>query len=131
MELNNVGFLRTNILNIKNLFAKDEVSEIWITFPDPQLKEHQERFRLTNSKFIELYDSILCKKGSINLKTDSSELFDYTLSKAHELECSIIHATKMLYISPLYKDELCIQTTYEKKFNDLGYDINYLKFRMN
>lgn len=131
LNLKNVGFLRTNVNHVNQLFDKGEISEIWITFPDPQPKEKQEKNRLTNPKFLQLYKEILKPNGTINFKTDNSELFDYSLEKVHEMDYKVIHATKKLYISPLYKDELCIKTTYEKKFNDLGFNINYLKFQVN
>lgn len=131
LNLKNVGFLRTNVNYVNQLFDKGEISEIWITFPDPQPKEKQEKNRLTNPKFLQLYKEILKPNGTINFKTDNSELFDYSLEKVHEMDYKVIHATKKLYISPLYKDELCIKTTYEKKFNDLGFNINYLKFQVN
>ncbi len=126
-NLSNVAFLRTDILKIGDLFEAGEVSEIWITFPDPRPKERDEKKRLTSDRFLSLYTQILKEGGSLNLKTDNAELFDYSLNKAHEHKWKIVHATKMLYRSPLYTSELKIKTTYERKFNDLGFEINYLK----
>ncbi len=130
-DLQNVGFLRTDILMAQELFAENEVSEIWITFPDPRPKARDEKKRLTSPRFLEMYKKILKPGGFLHLKTDNSDLFDYSLLQAHKNDWEVVHATKVLYDSPLYTEELQIKTNFEVKFNDKGFDINYLRLRNN
>jgi tRNA (guanine-N7-)-methyltransferase len=91
MGLRNVGFLRTRIEFINSFFGPGEVSEIWITFPDPQLKKGREKKRLTSPVFLEYYARFLAPGGVIHLKTDSRELHDYTLRviEANGLPCEV------------------------------------------
>src|SRR5690606_17521039 len=92
LNLNNVAFLRTRIDFIEQAFAKDEVDEIWITFPDPQPQKTRERKRLTHLRFLERYRNLLKKGGIVHLKTDSRLLYDFTLEviKDNKLEL-IVH----------------------------------------
>ncbi len=127
--LKNVAFLRQKIQLIANMFAKDEVDEIWITFPDPQPKV--EKRRLTSPQYMERYAKILKPGGIINFKTDSEALFDYTLEMIEEYAHELIVSVKDLYSAEGYDEVKSIKTHYEKLFNDQGHDINFMQFRLN
>lgn len=125
--MKNVGFLRTNIEILDSFFSKDEISEIWITFPDPQMKKV--RKRLTSTRFIELYRRFLKPKGVIHLKTDSDFLFNYTVEmlKINGIEPEI--CTYDLYNSELENKFLRIKTFYEQQWLERGKSIKYLKYK--
>jgi len=129
-ELNNVGFLRIRIDWIEKCFAKNEVDEIWITFPDPQLKKRRGRKRLTHPNFLKRYANILKKNAPIHLKTDSQFLHEFTLEiitgEKHILEDS----THDLYGSPIIREHMEIKTHYEKIYLEKGMPITYLRFRL-
>lgn len=134
MEMNNVAFLRTQIELIEHLFAENEVSEIWITFPDPQIKYRRTKHRLTNPEFLDRYKSILKKDGIIHLKTDSEFLHGYTLGLLQGLGHNILTAHHDIYgaaeyqpDTPLLKD---IKTYYEGLFSAKGKTITYIKFKL-
>ncbi len=130
--LNNVAFLRTQIELVDSLFDKNEVSEIWITFPDPQIKYKRTKHRMTNQVFLEKYKSILIDGGEINLKTDSEFMHGYTLGLLQGLEHEILYANHDVYKnegSP--KEVLEIQTFYENQYLEKGKPITYIKFRLN
>jgi tRNA (guanine-N7-)-methyltransferase len=127
----NAAFLRTKIQNIEDFFEKGEVNEIWITFPDPRPKDKDERRRLTNPRFLQIYKNLMGSGGIVNFKTDNKSLFEYTLEllQNHEIPiCDLVY-TKDLYNSELQEDHFGIQTTYERKFLPVVKTINYLKFR--
>lgn len=125
--MNNAALLRTNIELLPLFFAKDEIAEIWITFPDPQMKK--QRKRLTSSRFIECYNSILKPGGLIHLKTDSNFLFKYTSALVKENDFKVMVETGDLYDSPGSADEiLSIKTFYEQQWLSRGMKIKYLKF---
>ncbi len=130
MGLANVGFLRTRIEFIESFFGPEEVSEVWITFPDPQLKKGREKKRLTSPLFLERYARFLKPGGSINLKTDSRELHDYTLKviDVNGLPCEIasadIYGEGLADTYPTLK----IKTAYERRFLEEGKPITYLRF---
>lgn len=129
--MKNVAFLRTRIEFITALFGKDEISEIWLTFSDPQLKS--ENSRLSSPLFLERYRSFLKKGGIVNLKTDSRFLYEYTKAVCEENSLEILASTTDLYggqrlpMNELYE----VQTFYEKMFLAQGYKINYLRFRID
>lgn len=128
--LSNVAFLRAQAQQLELFFEKGEVSEIWITFPDPRPKSNEEKLRLTNPRFLEIYKNILAEGGILNFKTDNEALFDYTLEA---LQTCGLPVNDLVYTKDLYNSELLtlhynIQTTFEKKFMGLGMKINYLKF---
>ncbi len=130
--LHNVIFLRTQIELIDLLFAKNEVSEIWITFPDPQIKYKRTKHRLTNIEFLEMYKKILVDQGELHLKTDSEFLHGYTIGLLQGLGHEILYSNHNIYRnegSP--SDVLEIQTHYEKQFLEMGKPITYLRFRLN
>ena len=129
-NLINVGFLRIQILNIMSFFDRDEVDEIWITFPDPHLQVSREQKRLTSQRFLNLYRQFMKPGGIINLKTDSKTLYDYTLAVIAEQKLEIIKQTDDVYSSSLLDDILSIQTTYEKIWLKEGLKICYVQYRL-
>lgn len=128
-EIKNVGFLRTSIEIIDKFFGEGEVSEIWLTFPDPQMKST--RSRLTATNFMEKYRRILVPGGIVNLKTDSNFQYQYTLEMVKENGFEIVANTDNLYQSELLNDVLSIQTFYEKQWRERGIDIKYLAFKLS
>ncbi len=131
-NLSNVAFLRTQIELIDSLFAENEVAEIWITFPDPQIKYKRTKHRLTNQDFLKKYRRILKPDGVVNLKTDSEFMHGYTLGLLQGLDLEIIYANHDVYKnegSP--KEVLEIQTFYENQYLEKGKPITYIQFRIN
>ena len=129
--LENVAFMRTQIELIDQLFAEDEISEIWITFPDPQIKYKRTKHRLTNKIFLDKYKHILKPNGVVNLKTDSEFMHGYTLGLLHGLGCEVLYANHDVYKnegSP--KEVLEIQTFYENQYLVKGKLITYIQFRV-
>lgn len=127
----NAAFLRTRIELIDSFFNKDEIDEIWLTFPDPQIKKRRMKKRLSGPRFLNLYQKFLKPSGIIHLKTDSKTLYDYTLAVVKFNNLKIEYHTDDLYQSDLNDKILNIQTFYEKQFLDQGKKINYLKFRLH
>ncbi len=127
-HLDNVAFLRTHIEMIQSFFGKDEIEEIWITFPDPQLKK--KRKRLTSARFLNTYNSFLRKRGLVHLKTDSTVLYQYTIDLARLNKLTVKINTRDLYHSGIDSDILGIQTFYERQFLDQGMKITYLCFEL-
>jgi tRNA (guanine-N7-)-methyltransferase len=132
-NLSNVAFLRIRMFQLLDFFEAGEVNEIWMTFPDPRMKDQDEKHRLTNVEHFKRYRQIL-KPGSIfRLKTDNYPLYEYTLEvlKNPELTISELVHTDDLYQNPgLLAEHHGIQTTYERKFLKEGSKINYLRFRL-
>lgn len=124
--LTNVAFLRTRIELINRFFAHDEISEIWITFPDPQMKKANKR--LTSTRFMEEYARILKEGGIVHLKTDSNFLYQYTRVMASENQLEILFDTNDLYNSGLNEDILEIRTFYEQQWLSRGLNIKYIRF---
>lgn len=129
-QMNNIAFLRTRIEIIHSFFAKDEVSEIWITFPDPQLKRRRAKKRLTSSGFLSLYQRFLIDNGIVNLKTDSAFLHRYSVAVAEQNRLPIEKQTANLYAENWVDDILAIKTHYEQLHIDDGENINYLRFQL-
>lgn len=127
-SIGNAAFLRTRIEFTESVFKKDEVSEIWITFPDPQIKKSSKR--LTSSYFLERYKSYLIDGGIIHLKTDSNFLHNYTLELVRHNSLELIEANNDIYGSGRADELLSIKTTYEKMFLKEGIKITYLSFRL-
>ncbi len=129
-KMGNVAFVRTRIDFIEACFAKDEVSEIWITFPDPQPQKTRERKRLTNMMFINRYRNVLKKGGAVNLKTDNEPFYDFSREVIKENNLQELDATNDLYANVGLRDEALttIKTHYEKLFSDKGFKICYLKY---
>ena len=126
--LDNVAFLRTNIGQITNYFAPGEVGEIWIIFPDPFLKKATNR--LTHPRFLHLYQQLLRPGAGINLKTDSIELYEFTLEVIAEQGCIMHHNIADVYGMGLAKGPLAIQTYYEKKHLAEGRTIYFVSFSL-
>ncbi|UOE40649.1 tRNA (guanosine(46)-N7)-methyltransferase TrmB [Chryseobacterium suipulveris] len=132
--MTNVAFLRTQIELIDCFFEKDEVDEIWITFPDPQIKYRRTKHRMTHPDFLERYKKILKKDGMIHLKTDSEFLHGYTLGLLQGAGHDIITAHHDIYGAPEYDPGTPllreIKTYYEGLFSAKGKTITYIKFRI-
>jgi tRNA (guanine-N7-)-methyltransferase len=124
--LKNVAFIRTKIENSGLLFGPAEVTEIWLTFPDPQMKNA--RKRLTSSWFIHHYQKFLVSNGIVHLKTDSGFQYSYTLALALLNQLKILQNIPDLYHSPWLDDILSIPTYYEKQWLERGISIKYLAF---
>ena len=130
-NLTNVAFLRTRIEFIRSCFAPGEVSEIWLTFPDPQPQQSRENKRLTSPRFLQSYREIMQPEGIVHLKTDSQSLFDYTCGVAASERLPVLVCTDNLYHSGYADDILSVQTHYEKIFMEKGFTIKYLKFLLD
>ena len=129
-QLTNIGFLRTNILNVDFFFATAEVDEIWLTFPDPRPKKRDIKRRLTNPRFPELYKRILRPSGYFRLKTDNTGLFQYSLEELQmRNDIEDLQFTEDVYQSPLRAECFDIKTRYEEMFASKGEKIKYLRFR--
>lgn len=124
--MTNVAFLRTHIELISHFFAPGEVAEIWLTFPDPQMKKVNKR--LTGTRFMRMYREILSGEGVIHLKTDSNFLYTYTREMIKANRYPVLADTDDLYHSGLADPILSIQTFYERQWLDRGLSIKYLKF---
>jgi tRNA (guanine-N7-)-methyltransferase len=129
-EMTNVGFLRIQIEHLEYFFAANEVSEIWITFPDPQPKYKTEKKRLTSLDFLERYKKVIKPGGIIHLKTDSRFLFDYTMEILQENNVQINKFSADIYKEFPNEEVLKIQTFYEKKFLAQNIPITYINFTL-
>jgi len=119
--LDNVGFMRTQIELVEYAFAKAEISEIWITFPDPQIKYKRTKHRMTNTVFLQKYKNILTPEGTVNLKTDSEFMHGYTLGLLHGEGHEILDANHNVYKNEYSPKEVTgIQTFYEKQYLEQG-----------
>ena len=128
-KLDNVVFLRIQIELINLVFGKDEVDEIWLTFPDPQIKYQRTKHRLTNPFFMNLYKKILKNKGIVHLKTDSEFLHGYTLGILKSFRINLIFSNHDIYKNNNAPDEVInIKTHYEKLFLESNKNISYLSF---
>lgn len=126
--LENVGFLRTNIEIIDRLFAKGEVSEIWLTFPDPQMKKFTKR--LTSSLFLARYRNILSDNAVIHLKTDSNFMFTYTKYITEVNELPVVECISDVHGQDEVSDVLQIRTYYESQWLSRGITIKYIAFNL-
>ena len=126
--IENVAFLRIQIEQILDYFDADEVSEIWITFPDPQPQISREKKRLTAPRFLEKYKVILQESSPINLKTDNDDFYAFTLETIEQLGLKLHVRTEDLYRSDLVDEVLAIKTYYEKKYLTHHKNINYVRF---
>jgi len=127
--LKNVAFLRTNIEIISQFFGENEIAEIWLTFPDPQMKKA--RKRLTSTTFLNKYKTFLKKNGIVHLKTDSNFQYIYTRELVNLNGFEILAETDNLYESELLNETLQIKTFYEKQWLARGITIKYIAFRLN
>lgn len=130
-KLDNVGFLRTSAHQLEDFFEENEVAEIWITFPDPRPKDREEKRRLTYPRFMKIYKKILTEEGTLNLKTDNTGFFEYTLDLLQQgtVKNKSLAYTKDLDNSLMIDDHFGIETKYEKIWKARGSKIKYLKFQ--
>jgi tRNA (guanine-N7-)-methyltransferase len=129
--LHNVAFLRTQIELIEHCFAANEVSEIWITFPDPQIKYKRTKHRMTNAAFLDNYKKILKPNGLMHLKTDSEFMHGYTLGLLHGAGHEVVYANHNIYKNEGAPGEVTgIQTFYESQYLEVNKPITYIQFRI-
>ncbi|MFV8226375.1 tRNA (guanosine(46)-N7)-methyltransferase TrmB [Christiangramia aquimixticola] len=127
--LDNVAFIRTQIELIEHVFETNEVSEIWITFPDPQIKYKRTKHRLTNAEFLLRYKQVLKDGGLMHLKTDSEFMHGYTLGLLHGQGQEVLYAHHDIYKNEYSPKEVTgIQTFYEKQYLEKGKPITYIQF---
>ena len=129
--LNNVAFLRTQIDKLTDYFSSDEISEMWITFPDPQLRFSKMKKRLTHPKFLRLYQNILKKDGVIHLKTDSPDLYNFTKAVIDLYQLKTIDDKDDLYQEENITETLSIKTHYENLDIAQSNKVHYLSFQLN
>ena len=129
-KMDNIGFLRTHIELIHNCFAKGEVSEIWITFPDPQIKYRRRKKRLTAPDMLDMYRQILTDDAIIHLKTDSQFLHGYTLGIVEGYGHKVLDSSYDIDRQKSDNELLKIRTNYESIFRDKGMTITYIKFQL-
>jgi tRNA (guanine-N7-)-methyltransferase len=128
--LTNVAFLRCRIELIESFFAKNEVSEIWITFPDPFLRDAKENRRLTAEPFLEKYKNIIKPDALCHLKTDNTPLYEFSLESLAANKAEVIYQNDDIYDGPLYCDELEIKTYYERQHLENGLKIKYIRWKL-
>ena len=130
-EIHNVAFIRTQIELIDYIFDENEVSEIWITFPDPQIKYKRTKHRMTNTTFLQRYKKVLNNEGIIHLKTDSEFMHGYTLGLLHGEGHNVLYAHHDVYSNEYSPEEVIgIQTFYEKQYLEQNKPITYIKFKL-
>jgi len=127
----NVAFLRTLIELIEYAFEENEVDEIWITFPDPQIKYKRTKHRMTNSEFLKKYKKVLKPDGVMNLKTDSEFMHGYTLGLLHGEGHEVLYANHNVYKQEGSPEEVTsIQTYYESQYLEQNKPITYIRFKI-
>jgi tRNA (guanine-N7-)-methyltransferase len=129
-KITNAAFLRTQIGKINTYFAKGEAKEIWLTFPDPQLRKSKAKKRLTHPIFLRLYQQFLGEGGLIHLKTDSPDLFNFTLLVIEMYSLTLHERDDNIYAQPEIKEELKIKTYYESLDIAQSRRIHYLCFSL-
>lgn len=128
--LANVAFIRSQIDKIEQYFAPGEVSEIWITFPDPQLRTSKARKRLTHPQFLRLYQRVLKPGGALHLKTDSPDLYRFTKTVAELYDLSILEDDSNIYAKADLNPELQIRTHYEQLDIAQSNRVHYIRFSL-
>lgn len=129
--LANVAFIRTQIEKVTDYFAEGEVAEIWITFPDPQLRNSKAKKRLTHPRFLRLYQTIMGSNGLVNLKTDSPVLYNFTKQVIKLFGFELLQAKDDVYAEEQISKDLKIKTHYENLDIAESNRIHYLKFSLN
>ena len=124
----NVLFVRAQIDLLSNMFSENEIKEIWITFPDPQIKYNRRNKRLTSNNFLKMYKSILSHGGCVNLKTDSLFLHGYTLGLLEAYDCHVHFSSADIYSLSKIDNRLKIKTYYEKMFLKENLPISHIRF---
>ena len=132
-KMGNAAFLRTQIELLDQCFDEAEVDEIWITFPDPQIKFKRMKHRLTNPDFLRIYSKVLKPGGIVHLKTDSEFLYGYTCGILQNMGLEVLEAYHDIDLQLNKKDHLLhgVQTHYEQLFREKGKTITYLKFKVH
>jgi tRNA (guanine-N7-)-methyltransferase len=129
--LKNVAFIRSLIDKIRDYFNPGEIAEIWITFPDPQLRGSKAKKRLTHPKFLRIYQEIIAKDGLVNLKTDSPDLYHFTKTVINLFGFTVLEDTDHLHSLPVIKPELLIKTHYEGLDIAQSNRIHWLCFKLD
>ncbi len=130
-KIPNIAFLRTQIELIEYAFSENEIDEIWITFPDPQIKYKRTKHRMTNSTFLQKYRKVLKKGGFVNLKTDSEFMHGYTLGLLHGEGHEVIYSNHDIYKQEGSPEEVTsIQTFYESQYLQQNKPITYIRFKI-
>ncbi|WP_298364046.1 tRNA (guanosine(46)-N7)-methyltransferase TrmB [uncultured Lutibacter sp.] len=130
-KLTNVAFIRTQIELVDLIFAENEVQEIWITFPDPQIKYQRTKHRMTNAEFLKKYHKVLKPEGVVNLKTDSEFMHGYTLGLLHGAGHEVLYAHHDIYKNYHAPEEVTsTQTFYESQYLEVNKPITYIKFKI-
>ena len=131
-NISNAAFIRTQIELVDLVFAENEVDEIWITFPDPQIKYKRTKHRMTNIHFLERYKKVLKPEGLMHLKTDSEFMHGYTLGLLHGLDYEVLYANHNVYKLEGSPEEVTeIQTFYENQYLEKDKAITYIRFKIN
>lgn len=133
-NLKNIAFLRTRIEFISAFFEPNEVDEIWLVHPDPQLKKGREKKRLTSPEFVDRFRRILKPEGIVRLKTDSFDLYEYSLKEIEDKKYTLLEAYENVYakldaLDDALRYAIQIPTHYEKLFVEKGHKIHYLSFK--
>ncbi len=131
LGLENVHFLRTQIEKIDSYFEKDEIDEVWIPFPDPQLRFSKMKKRLTHPRFLKKYQSFLKQDGSVHLKTDSPDLYHFTKGVIEYFNLSLVEDIDNIYKLEDVKEELKIETYYQKLDIANQQKVHYLNFKID
>ncbi|MCU7693486.1 tRNA (guanosine(46)-N7)-methyltransferase TrmB [Haoranjiania flava] len=129
--LGNVAFIRSHIDKVTNYFAKDEVDEIWITFPDPQLRNSKMKKRLTHPRYLRLYQQFLKPEGIVHLKTDSPNLYFFTRMIIDLYGLALVEDNDNVYGSASIPQDLTIQTHYEKMDIAGKNTVHHIAFKLN
>jgi tRNA (guanine-N7-)-methyltransferase len=129
--LSNVAFVRSQIEKITDYFSKGEVAEIWITFPDPQLRFSKAKKRLTHPRFLRLYQTIMGANGIVNLKTDSPDLYNFTKLVINLADLKTLAAVDDVYKQENLSEDLQIKTHYESLDIAQSNRIHYLRFSLD
>lgn len=127
----NVAFIRSHIDKVTDYFSPGEVSEIWITFPDPQLRGSRSKKRLTHPGFLRLYQKILQEGGLVHVKTDSPDLYQFTLAVISLFDLELLEHTDQVYEQEIVRPELLIKTHYESLDIAQSNRVHYICFRLN
>ena len=131
-QIPNASFIRTQIELVEYIFEENEVDEIWITFPDPQIKYKRTKHRMTNLQFLERYKKVLKKEGIMHLKTDSEFMHGYTLGLLHGANHEVLYANHNVYKLEGSPEEVTeIQTFYENQYLEHNKAITYIRFKIN
>ncbi len=129
--LGNIAFIRSEIDKVTDYFNPNEVEDIWITFPDPQLRLSKAKKRLTHPRFLRLYKQFLQPSGLVHLKTDSPDLYQFTKTVIHLFELELLVDHEDVYAVAGIGDELRIKTHYEGLDIAQSNRVHYLQFRLN